>query len=94
MSKRKLSTLVGSVKLPIVKDVNYGNENYNYCLAEIHGTGYNSKIIRLYFWNASMKNVMNERIIINWNSPIKKQLSRIDINRLKIASKVYANQTK
>jgi hypothetical protein len=63
-------------------------------LAEIHGTGYNSKIIRLYFWNAPIKNVMNERIIINWNSPIKKQLSRIDINRVKTASKVYANQTK
>jgi hypothetical protein len=92
MSK-KLSTIIGNIKPPVLSNVIFNNQNYNYCLAEIHGLGKKAKIINLILWDASMQNLMNERLVIAWNSKAKKPMNKEDIRRVKTASKVYANQT-
>lgn len=92
MSK-KLSTLIGNTMIPILSNVIFNNENYSHCLAEIHGRGKQSKIINLHIWDRSMQNLMNERLIISWNSKAKQPMNRQDIRRVKIASKIYAHQT-
>jgi hypothetical protein len=89
MSK-KLSTLIENIQVPILSNVIFNNENYNYCLAEIHGRGKQSKIINLHLWNYGCA---DKKILINWKGKDKQPLSRQDIRRLKNASKVYANQT-
>ena len=92
MSK-KLSTLIGNTMIPILSNVIFNNENYSHCLAVIHGTGKQSKIINLILWDRSMQNLMNERLVIAWNSKDKKPLAKQDIQRLKNASKVYSFKT-
>jgi len=88
MSK-KLSTLI-TQPLPVLSNVIFNNENYNYCFAEIHGRGKQSKIINLHLWNYGCA---DKKILINWKGKDKQPLSRQDIRRLKNASKVYAHQT-
>jgi len=88
MSK-KLSTLINH-PLPVLSNVIFNNQNYNYCLTEIHGQGKQSKVINLHLWNYGCA---DKKILITWKGKDKKLLSRQDIQRLKNASKVYANQT-
>jgi hypothetical protein len=88
MSK-KLTTLIDH-PLPVLSNVIFNNQNYNYCLAEIHGRGKQSKIINLHLWNYL---AADKKIIITWKGKDKQPLTKQDNQRLKNASKVYANQT-
>ena len=75
--------------VPVIKNVNFNDENYDYCLIEIHSR----KIKRLHLWKSIMKNIMNEKIIISWNAKEKINLEKLDNFRIKYQLKIY-NQNK
>jgi hypothetical protein len=71
--------------LPIIKNVTFNGKNYDYCLISIHG----KKILELYLWSRDMKNLMNERLIIDWKGKEKIGLQKWDNYRIKYQSKIY-----
>ena len=71
--------------LPVLKNITFNNVNYDFCFVEIHG----KSIKKLYLFSHSMKNLMNERLVINWKGKEKVGLQKWDNYRIKYASKIY-----
>ena len=83
--KKKSTKMLITKPLPILKNITFNGITYDYCLIAIH----NKKIKELYLWSREMKNVMNERLIINWKGKEKIGLQKWDNYRIKYQSKIY-----
>ena len=83
--KKKSNKMLITKPLPILKNITFNNVNYDFCLVEIHG----KQIKRLYLWSQEMKNLMSERIVINWKGKEKIGLQKWDNYRIKYQSKIY-----
>jgi hypothetical protein len=83
--KKKSNKMLITKPLPILKNITFNNVNYDFCLVEIHG----KQIKKLYLWNQNMKNLINERLIINWKGKEKIGIQKWDNYRIKYQSKIY-----
>jgi len=83
--KKKSTKMLITKPLPVLKNITFNGITYDYCLIAING----KKIKELYLWSREMKNVMSERLIINWKGKEKIGLQKWDNYRIKYQSKIY-----